>query len=392
MPESKRDYYEVLGVSKTASKDEIKKAYRKLAIQYHPDRNPGDKEAEEKFKEVAEAYSVLSDDDKRARYDQFGHAGLGGAGGGGGGFGADFDPRDLFNSLFGGAGGLGDLFGSMFGGGHRAADANGPERGNDLRIEIAIDLEEALFGCEKEIALNTEQDCPSCHGTGAAPGSKRETCRMCHGRGSVVRGGGFFQIEQTCPSCHGAGTTVSAPCRACSGSGRARVRQPVTVRVPAGVDTGVQLRVPGKGEGGHRGGPAGDLRILLRVRDSELFEREGDDLICTVPVTPDKAALGGEVEVPTPTGAVNLKLSAGTSNGKVFRLRGKGAPGLDGRGPGDLLVRVVVETPATLNSEQRRALEAFAKASEGADRSYPDARAFRSRTDAFYARRDKLRK
>lgn len=396
MPEAKRDYYEVLGVPKGASKDEIKKAYRKLAFQYHPDRNPGDKQAEEKFKEAAEAYGVLSDDEKRARYDQFGHAGVGGAGGGGQGMSME-DIFEMFGNVFGGrmrggrGGGLGDIFGSMFGGGGPEGDEDGPERGNDLRVEIALDLEEALFGTEKEIMLTSEQDCGECHGTGAAPGSKRETCRTCRGRGYVVRGGGFLQMQTTCPACHGAGSTISKPCRACSGSGRARVRQPVKVRIPAGVDTGVQLRVAGKGEGGHRGGPAGDLRVLLRVRENELFQRDGEDLLCVVPIPPDKAALGGDVEVPTLTGAAKLKLSAGTPNGKLFRLRGKGAPGLDGRGPGDLLVRVLVETPASLNSEQKRAMEAFAKASEGQERCYPEARAFRSRTEAFFKRRDQLR-
>ena len=403
MPEAKRDYYEVLGVPKTASKDEIKKAYRKLAIQYHPDRNPGDKAAEEKFKEAAEAYGVLSDDEKRARYDQFGHAGLGGAGGGGGG-GQGMSMDDIF-SMFGdifggrgrrggGGGGLGDIFGSMFGGGggHQQADANGPERGNDLRIEIAIDLEEALFGSEKELVLNIEQDCDECHGTGAAAGSKRETCRTCGGHGFVVRGNGFFQIQQDCPTCHGEGSTVSKPCRACSGSGRVKKRQPVKVAIPAGVDTGVQLRIPGKGEGGHRGGPAGNLRVLLRVRESELFQREGDDLVCTVPISPATAALGGDIEVPTPTGSVKLKISAGTPNGKLFRVRGKGAPNVNGGGPGDLLVRVLLETPASLNSEQRRAMEAFAKATDASDRAFPEARAFRSRVEAFSARRDQLRK
>ncbi len=397
MADTKRDYYEVLGVPKTASKEEIKKAYRKLAIQYHPDRNPGDKAAEEKFKEAAEAYSVLSDDDKRERYDRFGHAGLGGAGGGG--FGVQGMSMDdifsMFGSVFGGhgGGGLGDIFGSMFGGGRQSRDANGPERGNDLRVEIAIDLEEALFGTEKEIAINTERDCAECHGTGSAPGSTRETCRMCRGRGSVVRGGGWVQIEQTCPTCHGTGTTVSKPCRACSGSGRERVRQPVTVRIPAGVDTGVQLRVSGKGEGGRRGGPAGDLRVVLRVREHELFQRDGDDLLCTVPVPPDMAALGGEVDVPTPAGTAKLKLSPGTANGKMFRLRGKGVTSLDGRGPGDLLVRVLVETPSTLSSEQRRAMEAFREASRNeGDRSYPEARVFRSRCKAFQDRRERAGK
>ena len=401
MPEAKRDYYEVLGVSKTATKDEIKKAYRKLAIQYHPDRNPGDKAAEEKFKEAAEAYAVLSDDEKRARYDQFGHAGLGGAGGGGfSGQGMSMDDIfSMFGDLFGGrrgrgGGGLGDIFGSMFGGGGggRAPDANAPERGNDLRIEIAIDLEEALFGTTKELVLNIEQDCDECHGTGAAAGSKRETCRTCGGNGFVVRGNGFFQIQQDCPTCHGEGSTVSKPCRACSGSGRVKKRQPITVNIPAGVDTGVQLRVPGKGEGGHRGGPAGNLRVLLRVRDSALFQRDGDDLVCTVPVSPAVAALGGDIEIPTPTGAVKLKLAAGTPNGKIFRLRGKGAPNVDGRGPGDLLVRVVLETPASLNAGQRRAMEDFLRATEDSDRAFPDAREFRSRVEAFHSRRDQLRK
>ena len=397
MPESKRDYYEVLGVPKNASKDEIKKAYRKLAIQYHPDRNPGNKEAEEKFKEEAEEYSVLSDDDKRARYDQVGHAGLGGAGGGGG-FGAGGMSMDdifsMFGNVFGGrmrggGGGFGSIFGSMFGG-DEEEDPNAPSRGSDLRVRLAVDFEEALFGGEHPISLTVERDCPDCHGSGAAEGSKRETCRTCHGSGVVVRGGGFFQIQQPCPTCHGSGTTISKPCRKCSGSGRVRNREQVAVRVPAGVDTGVQQRVRGKGAGGHRGGPDGDLLVEYTVRESNLFTRSDDDLVCVLPVPVDIMALGGEVEVPTPTGMAKLRVPSGTPNGKVLRLRGRGAPNVQGQGTGDLLVHLVVEVPSSLTSDQRRALESFAQAGASTSRSYPEAKAFRSRADEFYSRRDKL--
>lgn len=405
MPEAKRDYYEVLGVSKGASKDEIKKAYRKLAIQYHPDRQQGKsdaekKAAEEKFKEAAEAYSVLSDDDKRARYDQFGHAGLGGgAGGGFGGQGMSMDDIfSAFGDIFGGGrggggGGLGDIFSQMFGGGGgRSADPNAPERGNDMRIRMTVEFEEAVFGADRTIALNIEHDCGECHGTGAAPGSKRETCRMCGGSGMVVRGGGFFQVQQPCPTCHGTGSTISKPCRKCSGSGRVKDRQEVSVHVPAGVDTGVQQRLRGKGSGGFRGGPAGDLLVEYTVRESPLFDRDGDDLVCTLPVPLDIMALGGEVEVPTPTGMAKIKVSSGTPNGKVLRLRGKGVPNVQGQGTGDLLVHLVVEVPTSLSREQKRSLEAFAQASEDEPRSYPGARELHSRTEAFYARRDELRK
>ena len=396
MPESKRDYYEVLGVPKTASKEEIKKAYRKLAIQYHPDRNPGDKAAEEKFKEAAEAYSVLSDDDKRARYDQFGHAGLGGAGGGFGGQGMSMnDIFSAFGDIFGGGGGggLGDIFSQMFGGGGgRNMVPNAPERGNDVRIKLTVDFEEALFGADHPIALTLEHDCEECHGTGAAPGAKRETCRMCGGSGVVIRGGGFIQMQQTCPKCHGSGSTVSQPCRKCSGSGRTKTREQITIHVPAGVDTGAQQRVRGKGAGGYRGGPAGDLLVEYTVRESPLFERDGDDLVCAVPVPLDIMAMGGEVEVPTPTGPAKVKVASATPNGKFLRLRGRGVPNVHGQGTGDLLVRLDVEVPDSLSSDQKRALEAFAHASAENRRAYPAAKTFQTKADAFYARRDTLRK
>ncbi|MDD2456708.1 MAG: molecular chaperone DnaJ [Kiritimatiellae bacterium] len=389
---NKRDYYEVLGVSKNATADEIKKAYRKLAMQYHPDRNPNNKEAAEKFKEVCESYEVLSDTAKRQRYDQFGHAGMKSAFGPGGfDFGRDFthmqdiDLQDILGSFFGG--GFGDIFGG--GGRRRSRNPDSAQRGDDLRFDLEIDLEEAVFGSEREVDLNVNDTCPACKGSGAAPGSGRETCQQCGGHGVVVVGGGFIQMRQTCPVCRGQGTIIRKPCKKCGGSGRVKTPRHIALRIPKGVETGSRLRLSGKGESGMRGGPAGDLYVVLHVRAHEIFQREDDDLACVVHVSPARAALGGDIDIPTPDGHARIKLPAGTPNGKIFRLRGKGMPNLNG-GCGDLHVRVEIEVPANLSSKQKRALEDFESLTSSSN--YPEAAKRAKAVDVFYARRDSLRK
>ncbi len=389
----KRDYYEVLGLARTATADEIKKTYRKLAMQFHPDRNAGNTEAAERFKEVSEAYEVLSDENKRHQYDQYGHDGMKSTFGPGGfDFSRDFthmsDLQDILGSLFGdGGGAFGDVFG---GGGGRRRSRTGAQRGDDLRFDLEIDLEEAIFGSEREVDLPVSDACEPCGGTGVAPGSRRETCRQCGGRGAVVSGGGFFQIRQACPICNGEGTMVRNPCSSCGGSGRVKVRRRLTLRIPHGVETGSRLRLTGKGEGGLRGGPTGDLYVVLHVRDHELFERRGDDLFCTVHVPPHLSALGGEAPVPTPDGLASIRLPPGTPNGKVFRLRDKGVPNVEGHGTGDLHVRVELEVPAHLGASQRKLLQAFADSCT--DANYPEAEQRRKVAEQFFARRDALRK
>lgn len=390
MPEE-TDYYALLGVSKKASADDIKKAYRKFAMKYHPDRNPGDKKAEEMFKKGSEAYEVLSDPAKRQRYDQFGAEGVKSQFGPGGfNFDRDFthaaDLNDILSQLFNQAAGggrrrRGSIFDFFGGGAEEEEDPNGPQDGADLRYDLEVDLEEALFGATKTIALPLEKDCPECHGSGAAPGTSRETCKQCGGSGYVVTRQGFFQMRQPCPVCRGSGSVVRTPCKACGGAGRVKERSTVSLHIPKGVETGTRMRLAGHGEGGVRGGRPGDLHVIVHVRESDLFQRQGDDLLVTVPVTPDTAALGGDVEVPTPEGAARIRLAPGTPDGKVFRLRGKGCPILNERGTGDLLARIVVEIPSRLTSEQKRALEAFRAAYD--DRSYPEARAFRDRVATF---------
>ena len=390
----KRDYYEVLGVSKSASADEIKSAYRKLAMKYHPDRNPGDEEAKAKFQEASEAYEVLSNDEKRQRYDQFGHQGVN-FGPGGFDFGRDFshfqdiDLGDILNSVFGGGMG-GGAFGGMFGGGRRQANPDGPQRGADMSMELEVDFEEALFGSERTLDLTLPEECDQCHGSGAAKGSKRTTCSTCGGRGAVVRGNGFFQVRQTCPKCGGEGSVIEHPCPACHGSGQMRAKRQVTLRIPKGVDTGSRLRLAGKGGGGLRGGEPGDLYVVVRVRDSEIFMRDGLDLAVDVPVSPVAAAVGGEVDVPTPDGIANLKIPSGTPNGKLFRLRGKGMPSLRGMGTGDLVVRIVFEVPQRLTAKQRGLLDDLAKILE--PENFPEAQRLSAATKQFYSRKEKLSK
>ncbi len=387
----KRDYYEVLGVQKGVSADELKKAYRKLAMQYHPDRNQNDAKAEAMFKEVSEAYEVLSDPKKRQTYDQFGHEGMkSNFGPGGFDFNRDFthmgDLQDILGSIFGGG------FADMFGGGGRRQrqDPNAPQRGNDLRFDLEIDLEEAIFGSERSIEIPVAEACDTCHGSGAAEGTSRETCRQCGGRGYVIAGGGFIQMQQTCPVCNGTGGVIRHPCRKCHGAGRVKARKKMQLRIPVGVETGTRLRLAGKGEGGLRGGPAGDLYVILHVRDHDLFERHEDDLGCAVHISPVLAALGGEVEVPTPYGYTKIKIPAGTQNGKVFRLRDKGMPLLNSAGTGDLHAQIVVETPEHLSTRQKKQLEELQAAMS--DSNFPLNTKQRKSAEQFYTRRDALKK
>lgn len=387
---TKSDYYELLGTTRSASAEEIKKAYRKAALKYHPDRNPGDKEAEEKFKEISEAYEVLSDPAKKQQYDQFGHDGLKSTFGPGGfDFARDFthmgDLQDILGSIFGERGGIFDDF---FGTGRRRS-RTGPQRGSDLRFDLEIDFEEAAFGSHRDIAIPTTKECDTCSGSGVAPGASRETCRHCGGRGSVVAGGGFFQVRQMCPVCGGSGTVVTDPCRSCRGSGRVKTRNRITLKIPRGVETGSRLRLSGKGEGGARGGPAGDLYVVIQVRPHDVFDRQGDDLYCEMPVPFEIAAVGGDIQVPTLDGYARLKLAPGTESGKVFRLRGKGMHNVEGYGRGSLHVRVAPEVPAKLSSAQKKMLKEFS--GTVAETNYPGEAGFSKKIQAFFERRDAMK-
>ena len=363
MSEQKRDYYEVLGVSKGASEDEIKRAYKKMARKYHPDLNPGDKTAEEKFKEVNEAYEVLSNPDKKARYDQYGHAGVDpnfGAGAGAGGFGG-FDGSFDF-------GDLGDIFGSFFGGGFsggRRSNPNAPQRGESIRMNIAISFEEAAFGCEKAVTVERTEPCDACHGTGCAPGTTPEVCPDCHGTGTVqVRRQtpmGVFATSSPCTRCGGKGRIIHQPCRECRGAGAVRKRKTIQASIPAGIDNGQTISIRGQGNAGVNGGPAGDLLITITVRPHESFRREGTSVLCEAPITYAQAVLGAELEIPTIDGKVKYDLPEGTQSGTTFRLKGKGIPELNGRGRGDQYVTVYIETPRNLNREQKEALKKFAE-------------------------------
>ena len=361
MADQKRDYYEVLGVSKGATDDEIKKSYRKLAKQYHPDLNPGDKAAEARFKEVNEAYEILSDKEKRARYDQFGHAGVdpnfNPGGGFGGGFGGFTDMGDID---------LGDLFGSFFGGGFGGGGSsrrNGPQKGETIRTGVAISFEEAAFGCEKEVTVSRTEQCDVCHGTGCAPGTTAEVCPDCHGSGTVriQRGGGGFSFATTttCPKCRGAGKIIHQPCKTCNGAGSVRRQNKLAVTIPAGIDNGQAVSLRGQGGAGKNGGPAGDLLIAVTVRPHPTFRREGTSVYMDQPVSFVQAALGAELEIPTIDGTVKYTMPEGTQSGTTFRLRGKGIPGLNGRGRGDQYVTVKVQVPTGLSRAQKDALKAF---------------------------------
>ncbi len=357
MAEQKRDYYEVLGVGRGASEDEIKKAYRKLAKKYHPDLNPGDKEAEQKFKEVNEAYEVLSDSSKKARYDQFGHAGVDPNYGAGGGFGGGFGDFDF--------GDLGDIFGSFFGGGFGGGRAarNGPARGESIRVALTISFEEAAFGCEKEVTVERVEQCPSCKGSGCAEGTTAEVCAQCGGSGQVQQRRqtpmGVFATSVVCPKCGGKGKIIHSPCKECGGAGQQRRRKTIKVTVPAGIDSDQTISLRGQGNAGRNGGPAGDLLIIINVRPHELFRRDGSNVWCDAPITFTQAVLGGEMEIPTIDGKVKYTIPEGTQTGTTFRLRGKGIPNLSGRGRGDQYVTVNIETPRNLNREQKEALRKF---------------------------------
>lgn len=367
---TKRDYYEILGVGRNATADEIKKAYRNLALKYHPDRVSADKkkEAEEKFKEMSEAYEVLMDPQKKAAYDNYGHAGVDSSFKGGGfDFNQDFhhfeDLRDWgvdLNDILQGFGFGGDMFGGGFGG---TARRGGSRRGSDLEYRIEISFEDAALGGKKTIAIPRFEECEECSGTGARPGSKKEKCPACGGRGQVSSSSGFFNIVRTCDKCGGEGVIIKSPCPACSGTGRIRTKKEIEVNIPAGVDNGSRLRLQGQGEAGEKGGRRGDLYLLIHVRPHEIFERHGSDIYCEVPIDFVTAALGGEVEVPTLGGRIKMKIPAGTPGGKIFRLRGKGVAHLHNYGVGDQLVKVEIDVPSSLNSEQKRSLKDFARAS-----------------------------
>ncbi|MCI0748208.1 MAG: molecular chaperone DnaJ [Verrucomicrobia subdivision 3 bacterium] len=353
---AKRDYYEVLHVSRDADDEEIKKAYRKLALKYHPDKNPGDKSAEEKFKEIGEAYEALSDPQKRAAYDQYGHAAFDPRmrAGRAGGF---HDPFEIFREAFGGSG---SIFDDLFGGGR--TDPTGPQRGADLRYDLELSFEEAARGCEKEISVTKLDQCDVCGGTGRTAESKTKTCPTCGGRGQIVTARGIFSIAQTCPRCEGAGRTIENPCRQCRGTGRRERSSKIKLRIPPGVDTGARLRSSSNGEAGARGGSPGDLYVVLHVKPHEIFARDGDDLICEVPISFVQAALGAEIQVPTLDGPAQIKIPAGTQAGNVFRLKGKGVKNVQGYGWGDLHVRVTVEVPTKLSAAQKAKLQEFADA------------------------------
>ena len=376
------EYYTLLGVAKSASADELKKAYRKKAMEFHPDRNPGNKEAEEKFKKISRAYEILSDDGKRKLYDQHGEAAFDpnkGAGAGRGPAGGGFrgtDPRDIFEQMFGGGGGGG--FGGFGGGASEGQD----DAGEDLRVDLKITLEEAAEGVERKIPYRKHVACTKCAGSGAEPGSKKSRCPTCAGQGQVVRSNGFFQMRQTCPSCGGQGERIDKPCKPCSGEGRTVAESTVSLRIPPGVDTGTKLRSSSNGSAGRRGASAGDLYVYITVTDHQLFERDGDDLACSVPVKFSIAALGGKIVVPKLKGKTTLNIPAGTQGGTIFRLRGEGMPPLRGSTSGDLLVRVDIDVPKKMTDKEKEALKAYAAAC--GDEAAPVSESWRAKFKEFF--------
>ena len=374
---AKKDCYDVLGLNRDASEEEIKKSYRKLAMKYHPDRNPDSKEADEKFKHPKQAYEILSDGQKRAAYDQYGHAGVdpqaGGAGGAGfGGFGDAFA----------------DIFGDIFGGGRAGGGGGGRSnvyRGSDLRYNLEITLEEAARGCEKQIRIPTMDECDVCHGSGAKPGTEARTCSTCGGVGQVRMQQGFFSIQQTCPTCHGSGKQITDPCRACNGAGRVKKQKTLNVKIPAGVDDGDRIRLAGEGEPGTNGGPHGDLYVVTQIRQHAVFQRDGTDLHCEMPISFTSAALGGEIEIPTLDGAAKIRIPPETQSGQVFRLRGKGIKALRGSQHGDLMCHVLIETPVKLTERQKELLREFESISLDAPGTHnPKAKSFMDKLKDFF--------
>lgn len=372
---AKRDFYEILGVAKTASEEDIKKSYRKLAMKYHPDRNPDNKEAEEKFKEVKEAYEMLTNPEKRAAYDQYGHAGV--------------DPNSGMGGGFGG-GGFGDAFGDIFGdifGGGRGRSSGGPQvyRGADLRYNLEITLEQAASGFDTTIRVPSWDKCDTCHGSGAKPGTSPVTCSTCHGHGQVRMQQGFFSIQQTCPKCHGSGKIIPEPCAACGGAGRIKRNKTLEVKIPAGIDSGMRIRSSGNGEPGTNGGPSGDLYVEIHIKPHSVFQREGDDLHCEMPISFSKAALGGEIEVPTLAGKVSFTIPEGTQTGKTFRLKGKGIKGVRSGYAGDLFCHVLVETPVKLTEKQKDLLREFDRLTvEGGSKHSPQSKGWMDKVKDFF--------
>lgn len=372
----KRDYYEILGVDRGLGAEDLKRAYRKLAVKFHPDKNPGDHAAEEKFKEIAEAYEVLNDSNKRAAYDRYGHAAF--QGGHPAGF---HDPFEVFREVFSGGGG-GGIFDHFFGGGG-GPDPSGRQRGSDLRYDLQISLEEAARGCEKEIEIRKLEVCDPCSGSGAQKGSKAVVCPTCRGRGQVVVSRGFFQVAQTCPACHGTGRIIEKPCASCQGEGRVEKTTRVKIKIPPGIDSESRLRSTGGGEAGLRGGPSGDLYVVVHIKEHEVFTRNGMDLNCEVPIPFTTAALGGEIRVPTLNGAVSLKIPAGTQSGSTFRIRSLGMPALQGLAKGDILTYVQVEVPTRLDPEQREVLHKFAELC--GEENNPIHKSFYDRVKSFFS-------
>ena len=386
------DYYDLLGVGKDVSEEELKKAYRKQALKYHPDRNPDDKNAEEQFKKVAHAYEVLKDSEKRAAYDRYGpqafESGGMGAGGGGGGF---HDPFDIFREVYeggvsggGSGGGFGGIFDELFGGG-RSGGQGGARGGANLQYDLTIRLEEAASGIEKEISFRRAVGCDHCGGSGAQPGTSKKTCNTCGGAGQVTSSRGFFRVKQTCPTCQGTGSIIETPCGQCSGEGRVMKSSSSQVKVPAGVDTGSRLRLSGMGEAGIGGGPTGDLIIVIHVQDHDIFDRDGDDLYCQIPIKFTLAALGGAIDVPTLSGRASLKIPSGTQSGTTFRMRNKGVTSLRGYGNGDQYITVHVEVPKSLTGKQKELLEGFAK--ESGDDEEPIGKSFFDKAKRFFDER-----
>lgn len=373
---NKRDFYEILGVNRDASEEDIKKSYRKLAMKYHPDRNPDSKDSEAKFKEAKEAYEILSDADKRRAYDAYGHAGvnpqMGGGGPGGEGFGG-------FSEAFG------DIFGEIFGGGRRGGGSQ-VYRGADLRYNMEITLEQAARGTETKIRIPSLDECETCHGSGAKPGTKAKTCQTCNGQGQVRLQQGFFSIQQTCPTCHGTGKVIPEPCTTCHGAGRTKAHKTLSVKIPAGVDDGDRIRLSGEGEAGVNGGPAGDLYVVVQLKPHGVFQRDGADLHCEMPITFTVAALGGEISIPTLDGEAKIKIPAETQSGQVFRLRGKGIRPVRQTSAGDLMCHVVVETPVRLTDRQKELLRELEEINKkDGDKHNPRAKSFMDKVKDFFA-------